>query len=45
MRLLVLLTLANWPRFYLVLKVSVLGLTVNLAISRAELIDGEIDIG
>ena len=42
MHLLVLLTLASWPSFF---EAFVLGLTVDLAIGEAELIDREVVIG
>ena len=44
-RLLVLLALAGWSRFCLVLETSALGLTVGLAIGRAESIYGKVVFG
>ncbi len=43
-RLLVLLSFASLPCFYLVLEVSTLGLTIGLAIGEVEFISGEIII-
>ncbi len=40
-----LMPLTGWPYFCLVLETSVLGLTVYLAISRVELIGGEVAVG
>ena len=41
-RLLVLLALAGWPHFCLMLGASALGLAVGLAIGEAESIGGEV---